>query len=115
MTEEQEERLIQSAETFSKSTEVFADAVKGIYEEAKRLSHRFWPERTERRDAITTHVPTAEDKAREDQGATDTRPVREWSTSFDDDGPIIGVREREFIEREQKQQKPGSKTGGQAG
>ena len=120
MNEEQEERLVKAAEMFALASSVFATAIKGIHEEAKRVSNRLWPERTQLREAVVTRIPTAEDKAREEQGATDTRPVREWATSFGDDsesGPVIGTREREYLSRQEKRPDtpPGSKTGGQAG
>jgi hypothetical protein len=115
VNEAQKERLVAAAEKYATAQETFALAMQGIYEEAKRVTHRLWPERAELREAIVTRVPTAEDKAREDQGATDTRPIREWATSFGND-EVIGVREREYLERQRQQQdKPSSKAGGQAG
>lgn len=117
MTEEQGEQLVTAVVTFLDS---LGTAAKGIYEEAKRVSNRVWPEKAGPvRDGVLSRVPNAADKAREDQGATDTRPIRQWASDLDeDDEPVVGIREREWLKdhpEEKPEQPPRSHTGGQAG
>lgn len=115
------EELIDLLRRFITSFEMIAVAVKGTYEEAKRVSNRFWPERSELRDARVTRVPNERDKALEEQGATDTRPVREWASSFQDESPydsVVGLRERQYIIDHPEEEEAGGippKAGGQAG
>lgn len=113
-----DEQLIALLERFVVAFEVIADAVKGTHDEAKRVTNRLWPERSEHRDARISRVPTAADKAREDQGATDTRPIQQWAGDLDDDPESgLGVRERQWLKDHQpkKIQPTDTKAGGQAG
>ena len=119
MNEEIDDRLIELVARFVTAFETIANVAKGTYEEANRISHRVWPERTEIRQAKLTRVPTAEDKAREEQGATDTRPINEWASDISGSPePLIGAREQQWLRdhpQEKKAGTPGTKTGGQAG
>ena len=122
MNEPVEQQIIQLLGRLVDAFETIAASAKGTHEETKRVTHRLWPERTQTRDAVVTRVLTAEDRAREEQGATDTRPIREWSTSFGDEpdpeSATIGFREREYLKshpEKSKQRDVRSKIGGQAG
>lgn len=59
-----------------------------------------WPEASERREAIVSRVPTAEDKLKAQTGNTDG-PLEDWLGEFDPEEEI-GPREREFLERQAK-------------
>ena len=119
MNEEIDDRLIELLTRFVTAFETIANAAKGTHEEATRISHRLWPDRTQTREAKITRVPTAEDKAREEQGATDTRPIREWASDISGSPePLIGARERQWLRDHSEEKKAGTagtKTGGQAG
>lgn len=88
MTADQEERFVVAFEGI-------AEALKGIDETQKQQFRKRWPDPKERRDAIITRVPTAEDLIREAHGAGD-EPVQDW-LNLPEEGEWIGVREREYI------------------
>jgi uncharacterized membrane protein len=76
-------------ERFVAAFEQIAEALAGIDDTQKRQFAKQWPEPGKKREAVITRVPTEEDLIREEQGASD-EPIEEW----------IGLREREFIERQ---------------
>lgn len=88
MNYELEERLVCAFENI-------AEALKGIDETQRQQFRKRWPDPKERREAIVTRVPTAEDLIREAHGGTSDEPIRNWL-----DLPVeeewIGVREQEF-------------------
>lgn len=104
---------------FVAAFEIIATAAKGFHEEATRVTKRLWREPGEPREAVTSRVQTAEDHAREELGATDTRPIKEWATSFADDSTgeeVVGFRERQFIAQQKGgRTADGAKAGGKAG
>ena len=89
MTEEQEERLVAAFEQI-------ATALTGIHDTEEKQFGKQWPERKQVREAVYSRVPTAEDRIREEQGASGGS-LEEWLTPPDEP---IGERERAFLEAE---------------
>jgi hypothetical protein len=78
------------------SFEQIATAIGGISEAYKKQVERQYPDRQQFREAKVTRVPSEEDRIREAQGASDA-PIDQWlGEDIEED---IGVREREWIER----------------
>jgi hypothetical protein len=86
MTELQEERLVAAFESI-------AAAFRGLHDTQERQFAKQWPERKERREAVSSRVPTEEDLIREEHGSSD-EPIEEW----------IGLREREYVETHKRAQ-----------
>jgi len=61
--------------------------------EQKRFDKEY-PAKREPKDATITHIPTAEDRLKEEQGASE-EPIEEWT----------GLREQEFIARQRSNKK----------
>jgi len=95
MTEEQEERLVLAWEGLVKE-------VGDLNAIARSAISKQWPEVRERREAIVSRLPTAEDKIKAQTGNTDG-PIDEWLGEFDAEEEI-GPREREFLERQNSKQ-----------
>jgi len=119
MNSVQEDQIIKAVAMFAEAFRSLADTARSAYEEGKRVSERLWPERPEKqREAKVSRVPTAEDRAKEDQGAADTRPISQW-LSLDEElaEPRLGPREREWLREHPEEQvyAPGTKAGGKAG
>lgn len=92
MDYEQEERMVTAIEWI-------AEALRGLNDRSERAFAKQYPER-ERKEAIGSRVPTAEDIIKEKQGVSD-KPAEEWLTG---DGEFIGQREREFLAEQKKKQ-----------
>src|SRR5882762_7989871 len=93
MNEDQMERLV-------KSFEHLAETLGDLCVIQKRRYDRDYPEQRKPREAVTSHVKTEEDLAKERQGDTD-EPIREWLGGFEDEG-FIGEREKAFLEEEKQ-------------
>lgn len=91
MTKDQEERLVASWEAIAKG-------LGELNEVARTAIGKNWPEARERREAVVTKLPTAEDKLKAATGNTDG-PVADWLGEFPDEAEEeeIGPREREFL------------------
>lgn len=94
MTEDQEERLVSAWEGIAKG-------LGDLHEAARSSISKQWPEAKERREAIVSRVPTAEDKIKQKTGNTDG-PVDEWLGEFDPEEEL-GPREKEFLAGQAKQ------------
>jgi len=70
-----------------KSMEKIADALERAYPVRKEKGSAV-------AEAVVTHVPTEEDRIRENQGAS-TEPIEEW----------MGLREKEIVNREKDHSK----------
>jgi len=110
MNSKQEERLVVAWEELARGL--------GELNEIARIAlSKQWPETRERRDAIITKLPTAEDKIKKETGNSDG-PIDEWLGEFDAEEEI-GPREKEFLASQGKQSnftsrpKAPSKAGGQ--
>lgn len=106
MTKEQEERLVNAWEGIAKG-------LGDLNEAARTAISNQWPDARERREAIITRVPTAEDKIKAQTGNTDV-PIEQWLGEFDPEDDI-GPREKEFLARQEKKSsrpKASSKAGG---
>jgi len=93
MTKEQEERLVVAWEAMAKG-------VGELNEIARSAISKQWPDARERRAAVVTTIPSAEDKIKEQTGNT-SGSVEEWLGEFDPEEEI-GPREKEFIARQAK-------------
>ena len=89
MTVELEERLVVAFEKI-------AESLAGINETRQKEYKRDSPESRQYREAIVTRVPTEDDRAKEEQGASDT-PILDWLTDIRDNEDTIGPREKEFL------------------
>ncbi len=93
MTEDQEERLTAAMESIAHSLARWVEAA--------------YPERKEVREAIVTHIPTEEDKAREKHGGADAgAPIEQWAASTVGDEVWIGERERRLTEKQKDSERP---------
>jgi len=101
MNEDQMERLV-------KSFEHLAETLGDLCVIQKRRYDRDYPEQRKPREAVTSHVKTEEDLAKERQGDTD-EPIREWLGGFEDEG-FIGEREKAFLEEEKQRNAKGETT-----
>ena len=99
LTEEQIERIIDSVERTAAAWDSIAHALAGINVSIQKFQRRYASDprsKDDAREAVVTRIPTDEDRAKENQGASD-RPIGEW---FDLEEPEeeIGPRERQFLE-----------------
>ena len=67
-----------------------ASAFEGMNEELRKAGNRYWPEPKPQREAIVSRIQNEEDKAKENLGIGDDRPIKEWLNDLgdeeDDDG-----------------------------
>jgi hypothetical protein len=95
-----DDHLISLVERLVVSQERLATALEGLNETYRRHYDRQYPERRQVRDAVVTRVPTEEDRLREAQGGSATRPLSEWLSEVQDEeeeSEYIGVRERDWL------------------
>ena len=89
-------------ERFVLSLEKIAASLAGVDETYKRQIGKQYPERTgEIRNAVVSRVPTQEDRAMEEQGASN-KPIDDWLSEpleDEDEDEDLGVREREWLTR----------------
>jgi len=101
MTEDQVNALV---ERFVLSFEKIATALEGLDETYKRHYNRQYPEKGPVREAIVTRVPTKEDRIKEAHGASD-RPIDDWLEELEGQDEDLGVREREWLERQNQRRR----------
>lgn len=101
LTEEQIERIIESIERSAAAFDSIAHALAGINISTQKFQRRYAPEprtKNDAKEAVVTRVPNDEDRAKENQGASD-QPIREWF-AIDEPEEEIGPREKEFLEKQ---------------
>lgn len=86
---------------FVSALEKIASALAGIDDTKKRQFDKDYPAPRERREAIVTTVPSEEDRIREQHGAGNA-PIEDWLSELGGE-EFIGVREREFLARQEKE------------
>jgi len=101
-----DDQLNAFVDRFALSFEKIAAAMEGLNETYRRHYERLYPERTQVREAVVTHVPTEEDKIREAQGASD-QPLEDWLTDIqgeEEQVQFAGVREREWLAAKRREE-----------
>lgn len=103
MLSELEVRLVHAVEQI-------AAALEGIHVTRQKEFERKFRDPQKFREAIVTRVPTEEERIREALG-TSTNSLEEWLGELGEE-ELIGVREREFLERSSKAYKTEEKSSG---
>ena len=102
MTDDQKYAL---AERFVLSFEKIAAALEHLHETCQRHLEPPLPERRDPREAVVTRVPNAEDRIREQQGAS-AQPLAEWLSEVEDEEAekeFIGLRERAWLDAQRQE------------
>ena len=91
------------AERLVVAWEGLAKELGDLNETVRTAIAKQWPEPKPVREAITSRIPTVEDKIKAQTGNTDG-PIEEWLGEFDADDEI-GPREWAYLEAQAKQSK----------
>ena len=93
MTKDQNERIVVAYDVIGK-------ALEGIHEEIIRAGARYWPAPGQQREAVLSHVPNEEDRAKERLGLEDKSiDINKWLEPdwLDDSEEYIGERSAQWI------------------
>jgi hypothetical protein len=100
-----DDQLNSFTERFVLSFEKIGTALEGLNETYRRHFEKLYPEPRPIREAVVTRAKSAEDKLREEQGAS-TKPLDQWLSEVEDEeaeGEFVGVREREWLEAQKRE------------
>jgi hypothetical protein len=97
------QQIVSLQDRFVLSFEKIASSLALIGETYQKQTAKQYPDRSgEIREAVVSRVPTQEDLVREAQGASN-EPIGEWlSEVAEEEEEDIGTREREWLEREDR-------------
>jgi hypothetical protein len=100
-------------ERFVLAVEHIAAALEGLHVTRQKEFERQFPDPQRFREAVVTRVPTEEERIREAQGSS-ANTIEEWLGELDEE-EVIGLREREFLERSAQTSKTEETSSGSVG